>query len=173
MTDASLDQKHRFIGVLPAVGPGDSLSGRPGRTDPSAWPTRRSLLGRSRCRRVLRGGQMSVLSVQPLSEINQQRGLRQYIPRCNVPRGRMQSDQPGTPGPVRDNPSHRIGHLTWLYDFNNCKSKCEQFEWIPGFGQVLDAGTHRNSLISHAPRGIACNNIFGLFILVYEKISPW
>jgi hypothetical protein len=43
---------------------------------------------------------------------------------------------------------------------------------IPGFGHVLDAGTHRNSLISHAPRGIACNNIFELFILMYEKLVP-
>ena len=43
---------------------------------------------------------------------------------------------------------------------------------MSGFGQVPDARTHRNSLISHAPRGIACNNIFGLFILVYEKLVP-
>ena len=56
--------------------------------------------------------------------------------------------------------------------FHYCKSRSEQFDWIPGFGHVLDAGTHRNSLILHAPRGTACNNFFGLFILMYEKLVP-
>ena len=45
---------------------------------------------------------MSVLSVQPLSQGNQQCGIRQYIRRCIDPNGRMQSDQPRTLGPVRD-----------------------------------------------------------------------
>jgi len=88
---------------------------------------------------------MSVLSVQPLSQINQQFWNTTVHTEVHVPCGRMPSDKPGAPGPVRDNPSHRIGHLTWLYDFITCQSKGEQSNGCLGsdkFRMLGPIGTH-------------------------------
>ena len=88
---------------------------------------------------------MSVLSVQPLSQINQQLWNTTVHTEVHVPYGRMPSDQPGAPGPVRDNPSHRIGHLTWLYGFTSASRSVSNSNGYLGsdkFWMLGPIGTH-------------------------------